>query len=200
MKIQQHDGVVVEVAGSRQGFAKRKRGGRGVTGGRGRRQGLDCCCPPSPPTIYRAKGEGGRSLGPFSKEGCGQGGVHPPQGTSEVPSPLFGLSPLQVFLAHGPLGAGSLGPYRPRRTPHSPCGPPGLVDPLVDPRTPFGTPGTIPMTPKLVPMAETGLPIYKSLHPDHSGTPREVRISSVTPNNIRYAAYSYSYNPSVTEP
>ena len=29
MEIQQHDGVVVEVAGSRQGFAKRKRGGRG---------------------------------------------------------------------------------------------------------------------------------------------------------------------------
>ena len=34
MEIQQHDGVVVEVAGSRQGFAKRKQGGRGVTGGR----------------------------------------------------------------------------------------------------------------------------------------------------------------------
>ena len=34
MEIQQHDGVVVEVAGSRQGFAKRKRGGRGVTEGR----------------------------------------------------------------------------------------------------------------------------------------------------------------------
>ena len=27
MEIQQHDGVVVEVAGSQQGFAKRKRGG-----------------------------------------------------------------------------------------------------------------------------------------------------------------------------
>ena len=37
--------------------------------------------PSLPPTIYRAKGEGGRSLGPSSKEGCGQGGVHPPQGT-----------------------------------------------------------------------------------------------------------------------
>ena len=43
------------------------------------------------------------------------------------------------------------------------------------PRDPFGGPGTIPMTPKLVPMAETGLPIYKSLPPDHSGTPRDVR-------------------------
>ena len=36
MDIQQHDGVVVEVAGFQQGFAKRC----GVTGGRGRRQGL----------------------------------------------------------------------------------------------------------------------------------------------------------------
>ena len=110
MKIQQHDGVVVEVAGSRQGFAKRKRGGRGVTRGRGRRQGLDIAAlPPPPPTIYRAKGEGGRSLGPSSKEGCGQGGVLPPQGTSEVPSP-FRTLPFPYLLAHGPLGAGALGP------------------------------------------------------------------------------------------
>ena len=45
----------------------------------------------------------------------------------------------------------------------------------VDPRDPSGGPGTIPMTLKLVPMAETGLPIYKTLPPDHSGTPRDVR-------------------------
>ena len=31
MEIQQHDGMVVEVAGSRQGFAKRKRGGGDVS-------------------------------------------------------------------------------------------------------------------------------------------------------------------------
>ena len=29
--------------------------------------------------------------------------------------------------------------------------------------------------PETFPMAETGLPIYKSLPPDHSGTPRDVR-------------------------
>ena len=29
--------------------------------------------PSLPPTMYRAKGEGGHSLGPSSKEGCGQG-------------------------------------------------------------------------------------------------------------------------------
>ena len=48
MEIQQHDGVAVEVAGSRQGFAKRKRGGRGVTGGReapGLRVLLPCASP-----------------------------------------------------------------------------------------------------------------------------------------------------------
>ena len=45
----------------------------------------------------------------------------------------------------------------------------------VDPRDPSGGPGTIPVTPKLVPMAETALPIYNSLPPNHSGTPRDVR-------------------------
>ena len=48
MEIQQHDDMVVEVAGSRQGFVKRKRGGRGVTGGRGRRQGLGISALPPP--------------------------------------------------------------------------------------------------------------------------------------------------------
>ena len=70
MEIQQHDGVVVEVAGSRQGFAKRKWGGRGVTGGR-EVPGTQVRLPSLPSTIYRGNGEGGRSLGPSSKEGCG---------------------------------------------------------------------------------------------------------------------------------
>ena len=52
MEIQQHDGVVVEVAGSRQGFAKHKRGGRGVTGGR-EVLGLQLRLPSLPSTIYR---------------------------------------------------------------------------------------------------------------------------------------------------
>ena len=50
MEIQQHDGVVVEVAGSRQGFAKRKRGGRGVTGGRGSARAWGWL--PSLPSLY----------------------------------------------------------------------------------------------------------------------------------------------------
>ena len=35
MKIQQHDGVVVDAAGFRQGFAKRPQEGRGVARGKG---------------------------------------------------------------------------------------------------------------------------------------------------------------------
>ena len=88
MEIQQHDGVVVEVAGFQQGFAKRC-GRREMCHGREREApGLRLGLPSLYPTIYRAKGEGGRSLGPSSKEGCGQGGVLPP------PRHLGGAFPL----------------------------------------------------------------------------------------------------------
>ena len=47
MEIQQHDGVVVEVAGSRQGFAKLSE--RERCHGRERvAPGVGCGCPPSP--------------------------------------------------------------------------------------------------------------------------------------------------------
>ena len=49
MEIKQHDGVVVEVAGIPAGLRQAQAGERGVTRGRGRRQGLGCGCPPSPP-------------------------------------------------------------------------------------------------------------------------------------------------------
>ena len=52
MEIQQHDGVVVEVAGIPAGLRQEQAGGRGVTGGRGRRQGLGYCCPHSPPPLF----------------------------------------------------------------------------------------------------------------------------------------------------
>ena len=45
----------------------------------------------------------------------------------------------------------------------------------MDPRDPSGGPGTILVTLETFSMAETGLPIYESLPPDHSGTPRDVR-------------------------
>ena len=70
----------------------------------------------------------------------------------------------------------------------------------MDPRDPSGGPGTIPVTPETLPVAETGLPIYKYLPPDHSKLLVMSGISSGTPNNFRVSAYSYLYNPSVTEP
>ena len=121
MEIQQHDGVVVEVAGFQQGFAKRC-GRREMCHGREREApGLRYCCP-------------------TSNEGCGQGGVLPPKGTSEVPSP-FRTLPFPYLLAHGPLGAGALGPYRPRRTPLQPMWPPGAGGP------PWWTPGPLSALP-----------------------------------------------------
>ena len=59
MEIQQHDGVVVEVAGIPAGLRQAQAGGRGVTGGRGRRQGLGYCCPPSPPLFIGVLGGAG---------------------------------------------------------------------------------------------------------------------------------------------
>ena len=98
MEIQQHDGVVVEVAGSRQGFAKLLREGEVLQGRREAPRAV-VLLPSLAPTIYRAKGEGGgAAFGPSSKEGCGQGGVLPPQGTSEVPSPF---RTLPFFLSLG---------------------------------------------------------------------------------------------------
>ena len=47
MEIQQHDGVVVDVAGLRQGFAKLLRE-REVLQGRREAPKAVCCCPPSP--------------------------------------------------------------------------------------------------------------------------------------------------------
>ena len=126
--------------------------------------------PSLPPTIYRAKGEGGAALALPPRKGAAREESILPKAPRRCLPPL-GLSPPLVPLAHGPLGAGALGPYRPRRTPYSPCGPPGLVDP----RTPFGTPGTIPIKCETFPATKIRLPIYKSLPPDHSGTPRDVR-------------------------
>ena len=80
MEIQQHDGVVVEVAGSRQGFAKRKRGGRGVTGGR-EAPGSQVRLPSLLSTIYR--GLGGRRPLVDPIEG---GGGSPRGGLASKPS------------------------------------------------------------------------------------------------------------------
>ena len=137
MEIQQHDGVVV-VAGFQQGFAKRC-GRREMCHGREREApGLRYGCPPFPPLYIGPRERGRAQPCPFLQGRVRPrgGGVHPPQGTSEVPSP-FRTLPFPLLLAHGPLGAGALGPYRPRRTPYSPCGPPGQVAPPGGPPGPF---------------------------------------------------------------
>ena len=86
MEIQQHDGVVVEVAGILAGLRQAQAGGRGVTGGRGRRQGLGYCCPPSPPLYIGVLGGAGPLEIP-SEGGGGQGGWLAPQAKWGAPHP-----------------------------------------------------------------------------------------------------------------
>ena len=90
MEIQQHDGVVVEVAGFQQGFAKRC-GRREMCHGREREApGLRLGCRPFPPTIYRAKGEGqGAALPLPPRKGAAKGGRSP-----SSPRHLGGAFPL----------------------------------------------------------------------------------------------------------
>ena len=62
----------------------------------------------------------------------------------------------------------------------------------VDPRDPSGGPGTMPVTPETFPVAETGLPIYKSLPPDHSRTPRDVR--DLIRDSEQHSVTTYTYS------
>ena len=55
MKIQQHDSVVVDAAGSRQGFAKHKQGGEVLRREREAPRAR-CGCPPSIPLYIGARG------------------------------------------------------------------------------------------------------------------------------------------------
>ena len=87
MEIQQHDGVVVEVAGFQQGVAKRC-GRREMCHGREREApGLRYCCPPFPP-LYIGPRERGAQPWPFL-----QGRVRPGRSPSP-PRHLGGAFPL----------------------------------------------------------------------------------------------------------
>ena len=152
MEIQQHDGVVVDVAGSRQGFAKLLREGEVLQGER-EAQGAVMLFPSLPPLYIGPLGGGRRPWIPSTKGGGGQGergGGFPP---SQVGRPHPRVSnPRRRGRPKGgrpsPLRAGSLptsahGALR-DRWPHP-----------VDPRDPSGGPGTIPVTPETFPVAET---------------------------------------------
>ena len=126
MEIQQHDGVVVDVAGLRQGFAKllRERE-REVLQGRREAPKAVCCCPPSPPLFIGPLGGGRQPLGDqISKGGGGQvrgegvpcpprqGGSSPPRvpnprrmggGPRGAPQPTKGWFP-STFSPRGPPG------------------------------------------------------------------------------------------------
>ena len=88
MEIQQHDGVVVEVAGSRQGFAKHKRGGEVLQGER-EAPGAVLLLPSLPPTIYRSPGGGAPALEPIYMGGAAAkgGGELAPQVRWGAPHP-----------------------------------------------------------------------------------------------------------------
>ena len=90
----------------------------------------------------------------------------------DFPSPTWGFSFPTLSQPHGPCRACLPSPVRAGATPLRPMWPPGMGGPS---RWPSGTPGKLPKTPETFPGPKTGLPIYKSLPPDHSGAPRDVR-------------------------
>ena len=86
MEIQQHDGVVVEVAGIPAGLRQAQAGGRGVAGGEGGARGCGAAALP-PPTIYRGPGGAGPLEIP-SEGGWRPRGCLAPQGKWGAPHPL----------------------------------------------------------------------------------------------------------------
>ena len=150
------------------GFHRASARGRGVAGKREAPR-LEVRLPSLPP-LYRPPGGAPALEMGISQGGGGQGGGVPPKASGAPPT--LGFPTLGAGGPKGgrtsPLGAGSPptsshGALR-DRWPHP-----------VDPRDPSGGPGTISGDPETFPMAETVLPIYNSLPPDHSGTPRDVR-------------------------
>ena len=170
--------VVVEERGNPAGLRQAPRERRS-TWERGRAAPeLVVRLPSHPPHIYRGKGEGGRPPQIQSEEGAAAKGGRSASQVKWRPSPLgFPLSH-----ADGPWGAWCPWPIKARAPPYSPCycigrggtisGPPdpsGILRNLLE-ASRYNTKKT-----RTFPATKTRLPIYKSLPPDHSGTPRDVR-------------------------
>ena len=133
MEIQQHDGVVVDVAGCRQGFAEHIREREMLQGEREAPKAVGCC-PPSPP-LYRPPG-GAPALEMRSpKGGGGQGGWSAPQGKWAPPTLGF-----PTLGAGGPKG-GRTSPPGAGSPPTSAMGPSGMGGPT------RWTPGTLSVVP-----------------------------------------------------
>ena len=127
MKIQQHDGVVVDAAGIRQASA----GGRGVARGEGRCQMSGCGCSPTPSLYRDPRGRQPRRWD-LPRGAAAKGGGVPPKASGGAPSPRV-PNPRR---RGGPRGAHQ--PTRgwfPRH--FSPWGPPGQVDPPGGPPEPL---------------------------------------------------------------
>ena len=152
MKIQQHDGVVVEATVISAGLRQAHGEGGVAREGEGGARGCGAAALP-PPSIYRGPG-GAPALEIRSKGGAaakwGGRGALPPKarGNSPLGFPTLGAWGEAQGGRPSPLRAGSLplsahGALR-DRWPHP-----------VDPRDPSGGPGTIPVTPETFPVAET---------------------------------------------
>ena len=117
MEIQQHDGVVVEVAGSRQGFAKLLRDGEVLQGEREAPRAR--VQQPSLPPIYRPPGGWAPALEPIYRGAAANGGNLPPKSGGAPPPPGFPT----LGAGGGPWGA-----HQPTRgwfpSHFSPWGPP----------------------------------------------------------------------------
>jgi len=139
------------------------------------------CWQPHNPQVYIGEREGGAPPLGFPPQGVRQpqshlrvaakgeeGGNLPPKLGGSTPSP----NPRRL----GPLWGGRTSPPGAGPLPHlAHAALRGWWPHLVDPRDPPGGPGTLPIKPETFPVSKTGLLIYKSLPPDHSGTPRDVQ-------------------------
>ena len=90
MEIQQHDGVVVDVAGLRQGFAellREREREREVLQGRREAPKAVGCCPPSPPLYIGPLGGAGPGRWDLQGGAAAKGGrgCLAPQGKGEAP-------------------------------------------------------------------------------------------------------------------
>ena len=136
MEIQQHDGVVVEVAGFQQGFAKRC-GRREMCHGREREApGLRSCCPPFPRLYIGPRERGGAALALPPRKGAAREESFPPKAPRRCLPPL-GLSLFLISWRMGLLGLVPLAHIGQGAPPYSPCGPPGQVAPPGGPPGPF---------------------------------------------------------------